>query len=225
MWKRYHEVISHLTIWACTICYIICSVFLHIKPEWLNIILSFIISLVTSYSVVYFLIGFIFRFVYKRREKEFYLGGTWYVVYYSDYYKDKYLRLGKLEIRQDYEQISLENLTSHTPKIQNDNVIPERFRDDEESETPSTGHGFAKIDRKNRTLAGIYYITRSAQQTAVGMLHCQINDTNQELYGEFTTTESARPNNRPVGGKLRFFRDENSQLRFCNNLIQTKKEQ
>lgn len=225
MQKRFHEVISHLTILVCTICYIICSVFLHIQPEWLNIVLAPIISLITSYGVIYFLIGGIFRLVYKKKAHEFYLEGTWYIVYYSNYKEDHYLRLGKLVMRQDYEQIAMEGLTSHTPEIQNDKVLSEKFRDDEESETPSTGHGFAKIDRKNRTLAGIYFITRSAQQTAVGMFHCRINDTNQELHGEFTTTESVRPNNRPVGGKLRFFRDENSRLRFCNNLIKSAKEE
>ena len=209
MQKKFNTIIAHLTIWVCTICSIMCSAFLHIQPEWLNILISFIISLIASYGVIYFIIGGIFRIVYKKRSREFYLGGTWYIAYFSNYKEDHYLRFGKLVMLQDYEQISIEELSSHSPKILNDEVIQDEYRDNEDAEAPSTGHGFAKIDRKNRTLSGIYFITRSSQQTAVGMIHCRINDTNKELYGEFTTTETSRPNNRPVGGKQRFFRDEN----------------
>ena len=225
MQKRVNNIISNLTIWTCTISYILCSAFLNIQPNWLNIVISFIISLITSYGVIYFLIGGIVRIVYKKRAGEFYLKGTWFIVYYSNYKVDHYLRLGKLVMLQDYEQIAIKELSSHTPEIQDGQVLQNKFRDHEESESPSTGHGFAKIDRQNRTLVGIYFVTRSSQQTAVGMFHCRINNQNGELQGEFTTTEPSRPNKKPVGGKLMLFRDENSQLQFCNKIIKADKEE
>lgn len=225
MQKLFNEIISHLTIWTCTICTIFCSVFIDIQTEWLNILISFIISLITSYGVFYFTIKGIFRLVYKRKSREFYLEGTWYIAYYGDYKRDHYLRFGKLVMRQDYEQIAIEQLSSHSPKIKNNVIIQDEFRDDEESEIPSTGYGFAKIYREARIVAGIYFLTRSAQQTVAGMFHCRINDVNKgELCGEFITTEHVRPYNRPVNGKLRFFRDKKSRLDFCNNLIKSTKE-
>lgn len=222
MQKQYNEIISHSAIWLCVICTVIISVFLPIEQKWLNGLISFVISLIASYSVFYFIIKRIVRFVYKKKACEFYLERTWYVAYYSNYKKDHYLRFGKLVLRQDFEQIAIEEFSSHSPKIQDNKIIQGEFRDDEEAELPSTGHGFAKIDRKNRTMAGIYFLTRSAHQTVVGMFHCRI--TNRGLYGEFTTAEPFRPNNRPVGGKLMGFRDENSRLEFCNNLIKSAKE-
>lgn len=220
MQKLFNEIISHLTIWACTICTIVCSVFLHIQTEWLNVLISFIISLITSYGVFYFIIKGIFCLVYKRKSREFYLEGTWYIAYYDDYKNDHYLRFGKLVMKQDYEQITIEQLSAHSPKIENDIIIQDEFRDYEETEIPSTGYGFAKIYREARIVAGVYFLTRSAQQTVAGMFHCKINDVSKGiLCGEFITTERSRPNNRPVNGKLRCFRDEKSRLEFCNKEV------
>lgn len=222
MQKLLNEIVSHLTIWVCAICNIVCSVFLHIQPEWPNVLISFIISLIASYGVFYFIIKAIFRLVYKRKSREFYLEGTWYIAYYNDYEKDHYLRFGKLVMKQDYEQITIERLSSHSPKIENNIIIQDEFRDDEETEIPSTGYGFAKIYREARIVAGVYFLTRSAQQTVAGMFHCRITDVCKGIFcGEFITTEHSRPHNRPMNGKLRCFRDEKSRLEFCNNLIKS----
>lgn len=221
MKKRYNEIISQLTICTCTICFIICFEFLNIQPRWLNIVVSIIMSLVTSFGVVYFIIGGIVRLVYKNRANEFNLSGTWYIVYYSKFAEDHYLRVGKLVMKQEFEQVEIERISSHSPHIQNDEVVPYKYRDHEISETPSTGQGFAKINTQNKTLAGVYFVTRSSQQTVVGMIHCQIHD--KEMNGKYTTTEDSRPNNRPVGGQLMLFREEKDQLDFCNTLIKSSK--
>ncbi len=160
-----------------------------------------------------------FRLVFHKKVNDLYLGGTWYVVYYSNYETDKYLRIGKLVIKQDYDQVNIERLTSHTPKISGGAIVKGEYKDCELTERPSTGHGFAKINIENRTFTGVYFVTRASQHTVTGLLNCQINDVNHEMAGAYTTTETHRSDNRPVGGKVMFFRDEKNQIAFCNKLI------
>ena len=222
---KMNKLASSITITVTVIIEILWMNYVPIKPEWLKHIVGAVISLLMSIGVVYGVCKKIIFEIWKKKNKNVYIGGVWYVVYSGESYKkDHYLRIGSLKIDQYYDEIEMSQMVGHTPKVENGVVDMTGYQDATIGERPSTGAGHYILDKATASIVGEYGLQRQEPH------HIKVNGFSQgtisvkdgvptEVRGEFFNGEFGRSNGRPTWGRICMFKQKEDWQNECQRII------
>lgn len=151
MGNKLHKILIPIALMLSAVMLILLEQFIRFEPVWLRQILLVLASAAVSGSAVYGLVGFLVALVWRLRNKDRYINGEWYVVYY--YGKTpSFIRGGRVKLSQQFHDVEIAD--GRTGDIECKGGKVTGFGD--VVGVPTTASGFARIDTDEPIMQGVY---------------------------------------------------------------------